>query len=102
MMCECDPKTCPVGANCQNRRLQKRLYAPTTLFKTESRGWGLKAAQDICEVCMVFEYIIAGSADILSRHQGDLVVEYVGEIIDQAECRRRLLYQEKVGCAFNS
>ena len=28
--------------------------------------------------------------------QGDLVVEYVGEIVDQAECRRRLLYQEKV------
>ena len=50
MMCECDPKTCAVGERCQNRRLQKRQYAPTTLFKTESRGWGLKAAQVIYEV----------------------------------------------------
>lgn len=39
-------------------------------FKTESRGWGLKALQDI--------------------KKGTFVIEYVGELIDEAECENRI------------
>ncbi|EGD78296.1 hypothetical protein PTSG_09362 [Salpingoeca rosetta] len=68
--CECDPKTCPVKDKCQNRRFQRRQYPKLIPFLTQSKGWGLKAGEDIAE--------------------GQFVIEYVGEIIDATECRRRL------------
>lgn len=39
-------------------------------FKTKERGWGLKALQDI--------------------KKGQFVIEYVGELIDEEECEKRL------------
>ena len=50
--------------------------SPFFLFPKNKRGWGLKAGQDIKE--------------------GQFVIEYVGEIIDAAECRRRLAASEQV------
>lgn len=40
-------------------------------------GWGLRLEQDV--------------------QAGDFVIEYVGEVIDTATCRKRLLEQEKAG-----
>lgn len=70
IMIECDPNICPTGDRCNNRRFRKREYAKVTPFKTETRGWGLKALQDI--------------------KKGQFVIEYVGELIDEAECESRI------------
>lgn len=67
---ECNPKNCPVGELCQNQRMQKCHNARTELFFTGNRGWGLKATADL--------------------NVGDFVIEYVGEVLDEAMCRERL------------
>lgn len=51
MMYECHPALCPVGDKCQNQFFTKRLYPLQQPYKTESRGWGLKAMADIKKVC---------------------------------------------------
>ena len=58
------------GDLCRNRRLRNADYAPCVPFYTGNRGWGLKAARPITA--------------------GEFVVEYVGEVIDEAMCRERL------------
>ncbi|XP_052226023.1 histone-lysine N-methyltransferase NSD2-like isoform X2 [Dreissena polymorpha] len=70
MMYECHPALCPAGENCHNQFFTKRLYPPQQSYKTEARGWGLKAMADI--------------------RKGEFVNEYVGDLIDEEECKRRL------------
>ena len=67
---ECDPRNCPVGTLCQNQRMQKCQNAKTLPFYTGSRGWGLKADQDLSA--------------------GDFVIEYIGEILDMDMCKERI------------
>eukprot|EP00794_Sanderia_malayensis_P005747 gene5747-6450_t len=66
---ECD-KTCRAGSKCQNQRFQKCQHVDCGPKKTAGRGWGLMARQDI--------------------KKGDFVIEYVGELIDDATCRKRI------------
>lgn len=70
MMIECDPEICPVGDKCKNQRFKRRQYPVCVPFKTEHVGWGLRTTEDI--------------------KKGDFVIEYVGELIDEAECNRRM------------
>lgn len=70
MMLECEPGTCPVGEKCKNQRFRKRQYPVCIPFRTENVGWGLRTTQDI--------------------KKGEFVIEYVGELIDEAECNRRM------------
>lgn len=70
MMYECNSKNCKVGEKCCNQRFRKREYVKAKPFNTVQRGWGLRAQEDI--------------------KKGTFVVEYVGEIIDEGECKRRL------------
>lgn len=70
MMLECEPNSCPVGDKCKNQRFRKRQYPVCVPFRTENVGWGLRTTQDI--------------------KKGDFVIEYVGELIDEAECNRRM------------
>lgn len=68
---ECHPSSCPAGSRCLNQRFVKRLYPKQTPVSTsDGRGWGLVAHSDI--------------------KKGDFVNEYVGELIDDEECKRRL------------
>ncbi|XP_071947092.1 histone-lysine N-methyltransferase NSD2-like [Antedon mediterranea] len=67
---ECHPTVCPAGENCQNQRFQKRQYPDSIPFKTGPRGWGLMTKVDI--------------------KKGDFVNEYVGELVDDEECHRRI------------
>lgn len=67
---ECNPKNCPVGDLCLNQRMQKCQNAKTELVFTGDRGWGLKAGTDLSV--------------------GDFVIEYVGEVLDEAMCQERL------------
>ena len=50
MMYECHPAICPAGEKCQNQRFQKRTYPQQQPHKTEGRGWGLQALEDIKKV----------------------------------------------------
>lgn len=60
---------CECGPNCINRLTQKPRSVPLSLFKTEDRGWGVRAIQSI--------------------NVGSFIIEYVGELIGQAEANRR-------------
>jgi len=66
---------CNVGAKCTNRRLQNQEYAHTEKFREHAMGWGLRAIESI--------------------KSGSLVIEYIGEVIDEAEMVRRMEYQKK-------
>ncbi|XP_020232077.1 histone-lysine N-methyltransferase ASHH1 isoform X3 [Cajanus cajan] len=66
---ECTPGHCPCDILCKNQKFQKCEYAKTKLFKTEGRGWGLLADEDI--------------------KAGQFVIEYCGEVISWKEAKRR-------------
>jgi [histone H3]-lysine36 N-dimethyltransferase NSD2 len=69
-MTECNPSTCPAGENCQNQQFKKRDYPKLAVCCATGRGWGLIAKQKIL--------------------QGAFVIEYVGELIDNAELEHRM------------
>ncbi|XP_071502155.1 histone-lysine N-methyltransferase NSD2-like [Diadema antillarum] len=70
LLIECHPQVCPAKEKCQNQRFQKRLYPDSVPLKTSQRGWGLVSMVDI--------------------KKGDFVNEYVGELVDEEACRRRI------------
>lgn len=70
LMYECHPSVCQCGEKCHNQRFQRREYPDCTPFKTEGRGWGLRTNVDI--------------------KKGQFVHEYVGELIDEDEVKRRI------------
>ncbi|XP_055518087.1 histone-lysine N-methyltransferase NSD3 isoform X2 [Leucoraja erinacea] len=70
LMYECHPAVCPAGEKCQNQCFSKRLYPDSELVRTDVRGWGLRTKVDI--------------------KKGQFVTEYVGELIDEEECRNRI------------
>lgn len=77
LLFECDPSVCPGKGRCQNQRFQKRLSPPLYPFNADGKGWGLKSKTDI--------------------KKGEFVVEYVGEVIDNNEFRRRLKEKQDAG-----
>ncbi|MQM05924.1 hypothetical protein Taro_038745, partial [Colocasia esculenta] len=50
---ECTLGYCPCGDNCKNQKFKKCEYPKLKLFKTEGRGWGLPADEDIMGVSQV-------------------------------------------------
>ncbi|KAM6952434.1 histone-lysine N-methyltransferase, H3 lysine-36 specific isoform 1-T2 [Lycodopsis pacificus] len=81
LMYECHPQVCAAGERCQNQAFTKRQYTPVDIFRTLSRGWGLVGLSDI--------------------KKGAFVSEYVGEVIDEEECRARIRHaQENDICNF--
>jgi hypothetical protein len=63
---ECTPGYCLCGVYCKNQRFQKSQYAATRLVKTEGRGWGLLADENI----MVTEFtLILWSANVVKYIQ---------------------------------
>uniref|UniRef100_A0A3P8W6K2 Nuclear receptor binding SET domain protein 2 n=1 Tax=Cynoglossus semilaevis TaxID=244447 RepID=A0A3P8W6K2_CYNSE len=67
---ECHPQICPCGERCCNQDFTKRLYPETKIIKTPGKGWGLVSLRDI--------------------KKGEFVNEYIGELIDEEECRARI------------
>ncbi|KAK3018019.1 hypothetical protein RJ639_004739, partial [Escallonia herrerae] len=74
---ECMSGYCPCGDYCKNQRFQKCEYAKTKVFKTEGRGWGLLADEDI--------------------KAGQFIIEYCGEVIPSEEAKRRSQTYEAQG-----
>ncbi|XP_045539872.1 uncharacterized protein LOC123722367 [Papilio machaon] len=69
LLTECGP-SCRAGERCNNRAFEKRLYPKLVPYRTPQRGWGLKTLEDI--------------------KAGQFVIEYVGELIDEEEFKRRM------------
>jgi hypothetical protein len=86
---ECTPATCSYGKDtgeeegrggqqwCGNRDLQRRNNKAVETRPTPGKGWGLFAACDL--------------------KAGDFIIEYCGEIIDDAICEQRLLEHKENG-----
>ncbi|KAM6961098.1 histone-lysine N-methyltransferase NSD2 [Aplochiton taeniatus] len=74
LMYECHPQVCPSGERCCNQDFTKRLYPDTKIVRTAGKGWGLVSLRDI--------------------KKGEFVNEYVGELIDEDECRARIKYAQ--------
>ncbi|XP_075774827.1 histone-lysine N-methyltransferase, H3 lysine-36 specific isoform X3 [Pelodiscus sinensis] len=75
LLYECHPLVCPAGGRCQNQCFSKRQYPEVEIFRTLARGWGLQAKRDI--------------------RKGEFVNEYVGELIDEEECRARIRHAQE-------
>lgn len=75
LMLECHRDLCPARERCENQRFQKRQYAQTSVVHAPRRGWGLRTDQALAA--------------------GDFIMEYVGEIINEKECARRLSQLEQ-------
>ncbi|XP_017886764.1 histone-lysine N-methyltransferase NSD2 isoform X2 [Ceratina calcarata] len=70
LLVECSPGICPAGPKCNNQAFVRRQYPAMEPFHTAGRGWGLRSLESI--------------------KTGQFVIEYVGEVIDEAEYKRRL------------
>ncbi|XP_034185567.1 SET domain containing 2 isoform X1 [Osmia lignaria lignaria] len=68
LMIECGPR-CIVGDRCTNKRFQNCEYAKCEVFRTEKKGFGLRAIVDMLA--------------------GEFIMEYVGEVVDPKDFRRR-------------
>ncbi|XP_063784025.1 histone-lysine N-methyltransferase, H3 lysine-36 specific isoform X2 [Pseudophryne corroboree] len=75
LLYECHPSVCPAGERCLNQAFSKRQYPDVEIFRTLSRGWGLRCRSDV--------------------KKGEFVNEYVGEMIDEEECRARIRYAQE-------
>ncbi|KAJ6641712.1 putative histone-lysine N-methyltransferase Mes-4 [Pseudolycoriella hygida] len=70
MNVECNPKTCPSASKCKNLCFERKMFPSVkAIFVSEEKGFGLIAD----------EFISAGT----------LVIEYVGELITEAEFQQR-------------
>ena len=68
---------CGCGPECQNQRFQQRQYAPVTVIQTEKKGYGLRADTD------------------LKAH--DFIFEYIGEVVNEANFRKRTIQYNDEG-----
>ncbi len=67
---ECNNDNCKVGLKCKNRSFQRAEYKKLDLIFTGNRGWGLICKEDLSN--------------------GNFVIEYVGELINNQEMERRM------------
>ncbi|EDS35628.1 set domain protein [Culex quinquefasciatus] len=75
LLVECNPKTCPAGDSCQNQCFERKQYPALAAKRIPNKGWGLVAQEDI--------------------HQGQFVIEYVGEVINGEELARRIKQKQE-------
>lgn len=68
LMLECSSR-CNVGERCTNNRFQKNLNANCTIFKTDKKGFGMRAVKFISA--------------------GDFIMEYVGEVLNSQQFEQR-------------
>ncbi|KAI8812340.1 hypothetical protein BJ742DRAFT_54709 [Cladochytrium replicatum] len=74
---ECMEDDCPCGKYCMNRRFRQRQYAPIEIFRTEKKGFGLRAMKPISS--------------------GQFIIEYCGEVIPQSMFQKRALEYDQAG-----
>ncbi|KAK0138513.1 Histone-lysine N-methyltransferase, H3 lysine-36 and H4 lysine-20 specific [Merluccius polli] len=103
LLYECHPQVCPAGERCLNQAFMKRQYSKVEIFRTLSRGWGLRCGHNIKKhpLLRICSRGYVTDCECLLSSQGDFVSEYVGEVIDEEECRSRIRHaQENDICNF--
>jgi hypothetical protein len=65
------------GKRCQNRRFKNKEYANVSVFKTEKKGYGLRANE--------------------SLDSGAFIFEYIGDVIDEKRFRSRMIRYDDEG-----
>ncbi|CAG8036179.1 unnamed protein product [Penicillium salamii] len=68
---------CGCGADCRNQRFQKSQFASVAVIKTEKKGFGLRAETNL--------------------NEGDLIYEYVGEVVAEQQFRKRMRQYDDEG-----
>lgn len=76
---ECNGEECPCRNRCQNQRFQNRKYAQVKVIETPGKGFGLFLCEDL--------------------KPGTLVMEYVGEVVNQEQMGTRAQKYAKQGQA---
>ncbi|KAJ1657296.1 hypothetical protein IWQ61_003287 [Dispira simplex] len=75
---ECKRNDCRLGGYCQNRRFQKKEYARVKVVKTQLKGYGLVAEQEL--------------------ERGQFVMEYIGEVVSKSQFLKRTAIYEQENC----
>ncbi|CAI0554022.1 unnamed protein product [Linum tenue] len=75
---ECN-SLCSCNKSCPNRVLQNGVRVRLEVFKTENKGWAVRAGEPIL--------------------RGTFVCEYIGEVIDEDEAKNRRIRYGKEGCS---
>lgn len=70
-------KNCPAGESCLNQKVRKRENAGITLRRTRNKGYGAFAKEEIMA--------------------NTFVIEYIGELVDSKEIRRRIAQKHERG-----
>ncbi|GMM37764.1 histone methyltransferase [Saccharomycopsis crataegensis] len=65
------------GPECRNQRFQNREYSKISVFQTEKKGYGVRAEADLA--------------------QGQFVYEYIGEVIDEKNFKKRMMDYDREG-----
>jgi [histone H3]-lysine36 N-trimethyltransferase len=65
------------GSGCQNQRFQRKQYADVSVITTEKKGFGLRTDKEL--------------------QANDFIFEYLGEVINEATFRRRMLQYDENG-----
>lgn len=68
---------CGCGVDCQNQRFQQKQYANVSVIKTEKKGYGLRTDAEL--------------------RPNDFIFEYIGEVINEGNFRRRMLQYDDEG-----
>ncbi|XP_009776603.1 histone-lysine N-methyltransferase SUVR5 [Nicotiana sylvestris] len=76
---ECN-QWCSCSKSCQNRVLQNGLCVKLEIYKTETKGWAVRAREAIL--------------------RGTFVCEYVGEVLDEQEANKRRNSYGREGCGY--
>ncbi|XP_022741759.1 histone-lysine N-methyltransferase SUVR5-like isoform X2 [Durio zibethinus] len=76
---ECN-RMCSCNRACPNRVLQNGVQVKLEVFKTENKGWGVRAGEPILS--------------------GKFVCEYIGEILDEQEANNRVTRYGRDGCNY--
>ncbi|KAM3446501.1 hypothetical protein MY3296_009625 [Beauveria thailandica] len=74
---ECSESAGNCGGGCQNQRFQRKHYADVSVIKTDKKGYGLRTDADLAA--------------------NDFIFEYIGEVINEATFRRRMLQYDHEG-----
>ncbi|KAI9807264.1 MAG: histone methyltransferase set2 [Piccolia ochrophora] len=74
---ECVDAECSCGSTCQNQRFQLKQWAKVSVIETDKKGFGLRADVDLPAHSFIFEYI--------------------GDVINEANFRRRMVNYDEEG-----
>ncbi|CAG8494432.1 9888_t:CDS:10 [Ambispora gerdemannii] len=90
---------CPIGDYCKNKRFQQAEYSVVDVFKTESKGYGLRAMEPIKKNTFIIEY--TGEIvpkDVFYQRQTDYAKKGIEHFYFMSLTNGELIDATKKGC----